>query len=65
MAWRDLRLVGFRSAGEIGIDVFVREGDELLLLSKELVETVIHRYVQYRQGWRGICTKRGRGTRRT
>lgn len=52
MPQRNLRFVGFRSAGEIGIDVFVRESRELLLLMKKLVETQIHCYVQYTQ-WEG------------
>lgn len=51
VSWRNLRFVGFGSAGEIGIDVFFRERHELLLLSEEFIETHVHRYVQYRQGW--------------
>jgi len=47
---RNLRFIGFRSASEIGIDVFLRESHELLLLSEETIRTQVHRYVQYTQG---------------
>lgn len=46
---RNARFVVFRSAGEIGIDVFLRERHKPVLLSKEIVEPSVHRYVQYTQ----------------
>ena len=59
---RDLQFVRFRSAGEIGVDVFFRESHELLLLSEEIG---IHRYVQYTQGRGGWwCLYKGVATRR-
>jgi hypothetical protein len=51
---RNARFIVFRSAGEIGVDIFFRERHELLLLSKEVVETCAHRYVQYTQRGRGM-----------
>jgi hypothetical protein len=67
MFQRDPRFIRFRSAREIGVDIFLRESHELLLLSEEIVETRIHRYVQYTQGgggWRWRCMYRGEKERR-
>ena len=61
MCSRDPRFIVFRSAGEIGIDVFFRESHEFLLLSEEIVDIGVHRYVQYTQGGGGgggVCTRR-------
>lgn len=70
MFQKDPRFIWFRSAREIGVDVFFRESHELLLLSEEIVEACIHRYVQYAYtrgegGGGGICTKGERETRRS
>ena len=51
---RDARFIGFRSAGEIGIDVFFRESHELLLLSEEIIEIRTHRYVHKGEERRGV-----------
>lgn len=59
----------FRSAGEIGVDVFFRERHQPVLLSEEIVEPSVHRYVQYTQGGRGVeeeyVQRRESETRRT
>jgi hypothetical protein len=63
VCWRDPRFIGFRSAGEIGIDVFFWESHELLLLSEEIVEIDIHRYVHNihkGEGERWWCMYKGR-----
>ena len=62
MCSKDPRFIVFRSASEIGVNVFFREGHELLLLSEEIG---IHRYVQYTQGRGGWwCLYKGVATRR-
>ena len=42
-----------RSASKIGVYIFFRESHEPLLLSEEIVDIGVHRYVQYTQGGEG------------
>ena len=53
MFQKDLRFIRSRSTSEVGIDVFFWKSHEFLLLSEEVLEAGIHRYVPIHRGGGG------------